>query len=281
MCFVSFPPSSTIKLWGWAKQGQNGKRQKTRGWEGTWRGVAAALKRRGPKSTAQGDSFSSFLFPLPSSTLFLGLFSFLEQNPDSVPCTYKRIITSVSLGETGPVAAGRSLMWMQMELSACVHETLTALEFNQRLDISLTKTFPRTLLYLGSEKGFKTNHFTNLPSSVLCQRKKNDRMLPMRREGVFVFRVVQNLAPGLTQGRGPGDMVVCSLCCAQRDTESTREPAGLVRQCFHTYFHFMFFWGVLLPSGHWAGPLNPRRGRRQGTQHSICSNVNTRCSVFS
>lgn len=61
-------------------------------------------------------------YPPPCSSSFPGLFCLLEQSPDSVPCTCKRIITAASLGETGLLSAGRSLMWMQMGLSAHMHK---------------------------------------------------------------------------------------------------------------------------------------------------------------
>lgn len=57
-----------------------------------WGPFAAAPKGRVSKSKVQ----RTFSFPFVSSSdLFLGLFSPLEQNPDSVPYTCERIITSV------------------------------------------------------------------------------------------------------------------------------------------------------------------------------------------
>ena len=103
------------------------KKEAGKGIEG-W--FAAASKRSDSKSTEQGGLSSPLLLLLPSSTLFLGLFSLLEQNPGSVPCTCKRIITSGSLGDTGLVSAGRSDV-VQMELSARICKTLAALELNQ------------------------------------------------------------------------------------------------------------------------------------------------------
>jgi hypothetical protein len=91
---------------------------------------AAAAMGRGSKSTTQGASFSIPFISRPSSRLFLGLISLLEQNPDSMPCTYERIITSVSLGETGLLSAGRSQMWMQMKLSAHICINTPAPELN-------------------------------------------------------------------------------------------------------------------------------------------------------
>lgn len=52
--------------------------------------------------------------------LVSGAISSPEQNPDSVPRTCERVITSVSLGETDLLLAGRSLMWKQRELRACM-----------------------------------------------------------------------------------------------------------------------------------------------------------------
>lgn len=115
-------PSSTIMFWAQAKRGQIGKGQNRESEKGLlgWL-VCSSSKRRASKSTEQGSLFSLHFLPLPSSSLFLEPFFFFpEQNPDNVPHTHERVVTSVSLGEIGLLSSGRSLMWKQGELRACM-----------------------------------------------------------------------------------------------------------------------------------------------------------------
>lgn len=100
-----------------SKQGKMEKDRKKEAGKGLVRQFAAAPKRRVSKSTEQGSLFSPFS-PSPLFKLVSGAFSLPGQNPDSVPCTREGIITSVSLGETGLLSAGRSLMWKHKDLSA-------------------------------------------------------------------------------------------------------------------------------------------------------------------
>ena len=86
------PASSTMMFWEQAEREHNGKGQKKEAGEDFVEPFAAVPKGWVSKSGVQGTFFFPFL---SSSDRFLGLFSLLEQNPDSVPCTCERIITSV------------------------------------------------------------------------------------------------------------------------------------------------------------------------------------------